>query len=117
MHGVRCLGEFGINVSLGSPRPSAFIAFPVDDVGNQTVEFGTLFVGEEFLVGVLGGPLQRDVNFSRPDPLKIWLPPLRLWGWSCFGDRRCLNVRRGRPARDDARQRYGRNGYHHCGRP
>src|SRR5690349_17150928 len=61
MHRVRRLSEFAIDVSLGSPRSAALVALPVDDVGNPVVEFGTLSVCEELLIGVLGGALQRDV--------------------------------------------------------
>ena len=46
-----------------------------DDGRALLVQLGTLFVGEEFLVGVARRPLQRDLVRVRPDALQIRRAP------------------------------------------
>ena len=62
MHHVGCLGEFGVDVSFGAPRPAAFGAVSADNVRNLPIELSAFRVREKLLVGVLGGSLQGYVE-------------------------------------------------------
>src|SRR5437867_10822701 len=96
MHREGCLGEFGIDVSLGAPGPSAIGAVTADDVRNLPIELGAFRVRKKLSIGVLGGPLQRYVDIPGPDALEVWLAPRRLRRWPRLHcDRPHLARRRG----------------------
>jgi len=74
----RFLGELTVDVALGPSCATLVSAVALDDVGNLPIEIFPFGIRKEFLVGVLGGTLQRDIDISRPDALKIRLAPGRL---------------------------------------
>jgi hypothetical protein len=78
MHCKGCLAEFSIDVSLGAPGSAVFGAVPADDVRNLLIELSPFRVRKELLVGVLGGPLERDIDIPGPDALEVWFAPRRL---------------------------------------
>src|ERR1041385_134397 len=73
----RFLSEFSIDVAFGPASASLLSAVAFDDVGNLPIEIAAFGVGKKFLVGVLGGSLERDVDVPRPDALQIRLAPRR----------------------------------------
>src|SRR5262249_31127923 len=82
------------DVELG---PALLAIVLAEDCRPLCIQFGALRLGEEFLVRIFGGALQRRVGFIPPDALQIGVAPggcqrcCQGWGWGGRGWR--LSVR------------------------